>query len=194
MAGTPGGGRGMAVLLHGSGTHISVIRFLLVLTTADGESGGESDSWTDKDTDDYSDDTSSDEEDGDHAVSETADVAMEKEQLADAASAGFDGAIMSSHAAVANEAETSQQVVKEKKSAPRKPPVPMAERERAIYVNVVRDPEIQAARMNLPIIGEEQVRTALPLVGLITSFSAKGYFLLGDESVLIDANDYFCVL
>jgi hypothetical protein len=39
----------------------------------------------------------------------------------------------------------------------RRPPVPMAEREKAVYVNVVRDPEIQAARMNLPIIGEEQV-------------------------------------
>jgi ATP-dependent RNA helicase DHX37/DHR1 len=121
---------------------------------ADGASGTESESGTEKDTDDYSDDTTSD-EDSEAEESNVAAEAME-DNPAPEGKAGVEAEIDATMTTSTPSAANGASVQAEGKKA-RRPPVPMAEREKAVYVNVVRDPEIQAARMNLPIIGEEQV-------------------------------------
>ena len=64
-------------------------------------------------------------------------------------------------AAATTSAATQGEATAKRKKVPRPAPKPgqgvQPGQKPAIYVNVERDPEIQAARLQLPIIGEEQV-------------------------------------
>lgn len=114
-------------------------------TSADDDDSEDCES--EKGTDDYSDDSSDEEEDGSEDQVEVESSKASDKAHTLATESGDQPAI----------AEPAIQKTEQMPKTYRVSNIPLEQREKAVYVTVNRDPEIQAARLQLPITGEEQV-------------------------------------